>query len=56
MYADKEKAEQIGGIGSSSGSLKSVAPPQGMSTATDARLELGLETQAELKLKVQCDF
>ena len=29
-----------------------VAGAQGMSTALDARLEFGLETQAELRLKV----
>lgn len=32
---------------------KQTTASQGMSTAVDARLELGLETQAELKLKVR---
>lgn len=58
MYAEKEDAEimALAGITHHPGpSFKQVTASQGMSTAVDARLELGLETQSELKLKVRLE-
>ncbi|XP_076097651.1 dual E2 ubiquitin-conjugating enzyme/E3 ubiquitin-protein ligase BIRC6-like isoform X3 [Mytilus galloprovincialis] len=55
IYAEKESVDHIISMEMGSGigpPYKQTTASQGMSTAVDARLELGLETQAELKLKV----
>lgn len=56
IYAEKESVDHIISMEMGSGigpPYKQTTASQGMSTAVDARLELGLETQAELKLKVR---